>query len=79
MTRHAPSHTQNSIDGTGSVCAPQRRASDGHRAYDVWDEGAERGLSLDVHRPIATGLLRWGQAGDRHMVRSGREILASSI
>jgi alkyl hydroperoxide reductase subunit AhpC len=21
------------------------------------------------------GLLRWGQAGDRHMVRDGREIL----
>jgi len=45
----APSHTQNSIDGTGSRCAPQRRASDGHTAYDVWDRSGTWPM-LDVHR-----------------------------
>ena len=44
------------------------------RAYDVWDE--ERNVAYRSTFIVdRDGLLRWGQAGDRHMVRSGREIL----
>jgi mycoredoxin-dependent peroxiredoxin len=44
------------------------------RAYDVLDEGrnvAYRSTFI-IDR---TGVLRWGQAGDREMVRDGAEIL----
>ncbi|PYN69800.1 MAG: hypothetical protein DMD93_06275 [Candidatus Rokuibacteriota bacterium] len=44
------------------------------RAYGVWDE--ERNVAYRATFVIdRDGLLRWGQAGDRHMVRSGGEIL----
>jgi alkyl hydroperoxide reductase subunit AhpC len=44
------------------------------RAYDVWD--AERNVAYRSTFIVdRDGLLRWGQAGDRHMVRSGGEIL----
>ena len=52
--------------------------SDVHRtamgAYGVWDE--ERNVAYRSTFVVdRDGLLRWGQAGDRHMVRSGGEIL----
>jgi alkyl hydroperoxide reductase subunit AhpC len=44
------------------------------RAYDVWD--AERNVAYRSTFVVdRDGLLRWGQAGDRHIVRSGAEIL----
>ena len=44
------------------------------RAYDVWDE-ARNVAYRSTFIVDRDGLLRWGQAGDRHMGRSGREIL----
>src|SRR2546425_12112722 len=44
------------------------------RAYGVWDE--ERNVAYRSTFVVdRDGLLRWGQAGDRHMGRSGGEIL----
>src|SRR3989442_15174116 len=44
------------------------------RAYGVWDE--ERNVAYrSTFVVVRDGLLRWGQAGDRHMVRSGGAIL----
>jgi alkyl hydroperoxide reductase subunit AhpC len=44
------------------------------RAYDVWD--AERNVAYRSTFIVdRDGLLRFSQAGDRHMVRSGGEIL----
>ena len=44
------------------------------RAYEAWD--AERNVAYRSTFVVdRDGLLRWGQAGDRHMVRSGGEIL----
>lgn len=44
------------------------------RAYGVLDE--ERNVAYRSTFVVdREGLLRWGQAGDRHMVRDGREIL----
>jgi alkyl hydroperoxide reductase subunit AhpC len=44
------------------------------RAYDVLDE--ERNVAWRSTFVIdREGVLRWGQAGDRTMVRDGREIL----
>jgi len=52
--------------------------SDVHRrviqAYNVWDE--ERNVAYRSTVIIdRDGRLRWSQAGDRHMTRSGAEIL----
>ena len=52
--------------------------SDIHRAvartYDVLDE--ERNVAWRSTFVIdRDGVLRWGQQGDRHMVRDGREVL----
>jgi alkyl hydroperoxide reductase subunit AhpC len=44
------------------------------RAYGVHDE--ERNVAYRSTFVVdRDGLLRWGQAGDRHMVRDGSEIL----
>jgi alkyl hydroperoxide reductase subunit AhpC len=44
------------------------------RAYDVWD--AERNVAYRSTFIVdRDGLLRFSQAGDRRMVRSGGEIL----
>jgi alkyl hydroperoxide reductase subunit AhpC len=44
------------------------------RAYDVLDE--ERNVAWRSTFVIdRDGTLRWGQQGDRHMVRDGREVL----
>jgi alkyl hydroperoxide reductase subunit AhpC len=44
------------------------------RAYGVLDE--ERNVAYRSTFIVdRDGLLRWGQAGDRHMVRDGTEIL----
>lgn len=44
------------------------------RAYGVWDE--DRNVAYRSTFVVdRDGVLRWGQAGDRHMVRSGAEIL----
>jgi len=44
------------------------------RAYEVWDE--ERNVAYRSTAIIdRDGRLRWSQAGDRHMTRSGAEIL----
>ena len=44
------------------------------RAYDVLDE--ERNVAYRSTFVIdRDGVLRWGQAGDRQMVRDGREVL----
>jgi mycoredoxin-dependent peroxiredoxin len=44
------------------------------RAYNVLDE--ERNVAWRSTFVIdGDGILRWGQAGDRHMVRDGTEIL----
>jgi len=44
------------------------------RAYGVLDE--ERNVAWRSSFVIdREGLLRWGQAGDRHMIRDGSEIL----
>jgi peroxiredoxin len=44
------------------------------RAYDVLDE--ERNVAWRSTFVIdRDGVLRWGQQGDRHMVRDGREVL----
>jgi alkyl hydroperoxide reductase subunit AhpC len=44
------------------------------RAYGVWDE--DRNVAYRSTFIVdREGRLRWGQAGDRHMVRSGSEIL----
>jgi alkyl hydroperoxide reductase subunit AhpC len=44
------------------------------RAYGVLDE--ERNVAYRSTFIVdKDGVLRWGQAGDRHMVRDGREIL----
>jgi mycoredoxin-dependent peroxiredoxin len=44
------------------------------RAYGVWDE--DRNVAYRSTFIVdREGRLRWGQAGDRHMVRSGREML----
>jgi alkyl hydroperoxide reductase subunit AhpC len=44
------------------------------RAYGVLDE--ERNVAYRSTFIVdRDGLLRWGQAGDRHMVRDGSEIL----
>ena len=44
------------------------------RAYGVHDE--ERNVAYRSTFIVdRDGLLRWGQAGDRHMVRDGSEIL----
>lgn len=74
-----------SADSTFSHAEYQKRhgfpfplLSDVHRAairaYEVWDEDRNVAYrsSFIVDRD---GVLRWGQAGDRHMVRNGAEIL----
>lgn len=44
------------------------------RAYGVLDE--ERNVAYRSTFIVdRDGIVRWGQAGDRHMVRDGREIL----
>jgi alkyl hydroperoxide reductase subunit AhpC len=44
------------------------------RAYGVLDE--ERNVAYRSTFVIdREGVLRWGQAGDRHMIRDGREIV----
>jgi len=44
------------------------------RAYDVLDE--ERNVAWRSTFVIdRDGVLRWGQQGDRHMTRDGREVL----
>ena len=44
------------------------------RAYDVFDE--ERNVAWRSTFVIdRDGVLRWGQQGDRHMIRDGREVL----
>ena len=44
------------------------------RAYGVHDE--ERNVAYRSTFVVdRNGVLRWGQAGDRHMVRDGAEIL----
>jgi len=44
------------------------------RAYGVLDE--ERNVAYRSTFIVdRDGLLRWGQAGDRHMIRDGAEIL----
>jgi peroxiredoxin len=44
------------------------------RAYDVLDE--ERNVAWRSTFVIdRDGVLRWGQQGDRHMIRDGREVL----
>ena len=44
------------------------------RAYGVWDE--DRNVAYRSTFIVdRDGVLRWGQAGDRHMVRSAGEIL----
>jgi alkyl hydroperoxide reductase subunit AhpC len=44
------------------------------RAYGVLDE--DRNVAYRSTFVVdRDGVLRWGQAGDRHMVRDGREIL----
>ena len=44
------------------------------RAYGVLDE--ERNVAYRSTFIVdRDGLLRWGQAGDRHMIRDGTEIL----
>jgi alkyl hydroperoxide reductase subunit AhpC len=44
------------------------------RAYDVLDE--ERNVAWRSTFVVdRDGVLRWGQQGDRHMVRDGREVL----
>ena len=44
------------------------------KAYDVLDE--ERNVAWRSTFVIdRDGVLRWGQQGDRHMVRDGREVL----
>ena len=44
------------------------------RAYDVLDE--ERNVAYRSTFVIdREGVLRWGQAGDRQMIRDGREVL----
>jgi alkyl hydroperoxide reductase subunit AhpC len=44
------------------------------RAYGVLDE--DRNVAFRSTFVVdRRGVLRWGQAGDRHMVRDGREIL----
>ena len=52
--------------------------SDIHRTvckqYGVWEEG--RNVAYRSSFVIdAEGVLRWGQVGDRHMVRDGAELL----
>ncbi|MBI4608592.1 MAG: peroxiredoxin family protein [Candidatus Rokubacteria bacterium] len=44
------------------------------RAYDVLDE-ARNVAYRSTFVVDRDGLLRWGQAGDRHMIRDGAEIL----
>jgi alkyl hydroperoxide reductase subunit AhpC len=46
------------------------------RAYGVLDE--DRNVAYRSTFVIDRGLLRCGQAGDRHMVRDGRRSSASS-
>ena len=44
------------------------------RAYGVLDE--ERNVAFRSTFVVdRDGVLRWGQAGDRHMTRDGREVL----
>ena len=44
------------------------------KAYDVLDE--ERNVAWRSTFVIdRDGVLRWGQQGDRHMIRDGREVL----
>jgi len=44
------------------------------RAYGVLDE--DRNVAYRSTFVVdRDGILRWGQAGDRHMVRDGREVL----
>ena len=44
------------------------------RAYGVLDE--ERNVAYRSTFVIdRDGVLRWGQAGDRHMIRDGREVM----
>lgn len=44
------------------------------RSYGVWDE--ERNVAYRSTFIVdRDGRLRWSQAGDREMIRSGREIL----
>ena len=44
------------------------------RAYGILDE--ERNVAYRSTFIVdRDGLLRWGQAGDRHMIRDGAEIL----
>ena len=52
--------------------------SDIHRTvckqYGVWEEG--RNVAYRSSFIVdAEGILRWGQVGDRHMVRDGAELL----
>lgn len=60
------------------IGAPFPLLSDIHRTvckqYGVWEE--ERNVSYRSSFVIdAEGKLRWGQVGDRHMVRDGTELL----
>ncbi len=60
------------------IGAPFPLLSDIHRTvckqYGVWDEG--RNVPYRSSFVIdAQGLLRWGQTGDRTMVRDGTELL----
>jgi mycoredoxin-dependent peroxiredoxin len=60
------------------IRAPFPLLSDIHRAvckqYGVWEE--ERNVAYRSSFVIdPSGVLRWGQAGDRHMVRDGTELL----
>ena len=60
------------------IGAPFPLLSDIHRTvckqYGVWEEA--RNVAYRSSFVIdAEGLLRWGQVGDRHMVRDGTEIL----
>jgi alkyl hydroperoxide reductase subunit AhpC len=44
------------------------------KSYGVWDE--DRNVAYRSTFIVdRDGTLRWSQAGDRHMVRNGREIL----
>ena len=60
------------------IGAPFPLLSDIHRTvckqYGVWEEA--RNVAYRSSFVIdADGILRWGQVGDRHMVRDGTELL----